>query len=119
MNKVENIKYWKLSFNILGLIPSVFIISLITFYIYYGLILGFGGVSSINPNEFPARNIYEYVIIISLIVTFFSALVFMALITFSILKKRKKELSRLIFIDSMLYLSSFLLLFSNIFEFVR
>lgn len=92
MNKSENIKYWNLSFYILGLIPSVFIISLLAFFIYYGLILGFWGISGINPNEYPASNIYAHIIVYSWIVTFFSVLVFIALLFYSIIKDRHREL---------------------------
>jgi len=116
MNKIENIKYWNLSFYILGIIPAVFIISSLTFYIYYRLILGFGGISSINPNEFPAPNIYAHIIIYSWTVTLFSVLIFIASIFYSIIKNKHRELRRLIFIDLAIYLVAIVLVFSKIFE---
>ena len=117
MNRIENKKYWNLSFYILGLIPSVFIISLLTFYVYYGLILGFWGISGINPNEYPASNIYAHIIIYSWIVTFFSVLIFIALLFYSIMKDKHRELRRLIFINIVIYHVAIILVFSKIFEF--
>lgn len=113
MKILENLKYWKIAFYILGSMPLIFIISLLTFYIYYGIILGFWGISGINPYEFPASKIYQHIIIYSWVITFFCTPIFIITTTFYFIKNKNEKLKKIIIADAILFAISVLLVFSK------
>ena len=113
----RKIKYFKIGFYILSIFPLIFIFSSLIFYIYYGIILNFWGISGINPNEYPDINIFSYTIIYSWIITFFSILLFIPLFIMALNHKIFDSLKRNILVNSLLYLTSIILVFSKIFEF--
>ena len=114
MKEFKTLKYWKIAFYILGSIPLIFIISLLTFYIYYGIILGFWGISGINPYKFPASKIYQHIIIYSWVITFFCIPIFVITTIFYFIKNKNEKLKKIIIASAIIFMIAILLIFSKI-----
>lgn len=113
----SKIKYFKIGNYLLAISPLFFIISALSFYIYYGIILKFWGISGINPNEYPEIKIYSFMIIYSWIFTFLSIIPFIFSLLLILNYKLWSQLKKTILIICFLYILSTIIVFSKIFEF--
>lgn len=115
--KNKKIKYFKSISYVLTIFPIIFIISTLVFYIYYGLFLNFWGISGINPFEHPAVHFFTYSIVYSWIITLISILFFIPFFILTLNFNIFDSLKRNIFVNSLLFSISIILVFSKLFEF--
>ena len=76
-------KVWKIVFSVIGIIPWIFIISLLVFYVHADSILGYWPVyDNPDPAELNISNWYSQVVIVATVAWYFSfpAFVFLAII---------------------------------------
>lgn len=113
----RHIKFLKTGIYILSVFPTVFIISSLIFYIYYGLFLNFWGISGINPNEHPAIEIYSHLILYSGIISLLCIAIFVFIVGLTTYLKAFKQIKLIILINLMVYLIAISIMFSKVFEF--
>lgn len=109
-------RYWKIIFTTLGLIPFGFTLSFLTFYLHAGLVLGYlPEYNSPDPKELSIYASYSPFVDMSLVIGFVSFVVWVATTMLYVVVARKCISWRLVLLSAVGYLTSYLLAISGIF----
>ncbi|HET6559636.1 MAG TPA: hypothetical protein VFG54_20090 [Prolixibacteraceae bacterium] len=110
-------KYWKISFYGLGVIPFGFIISLLTFYFQAGRILGYLPRYNLpDPKELALYSVYSPIIDLTGLIWVYSLALWLIAISVYLIVKKEQINWRSIFISTIGHIAAISLFFSGIME---
>lgn len=110
-------KYWKISFYGLGIIPSVHFISLVSFYLHAGWILGYLPKYNLpDPKELALYSVYSPIIHLTGLIWIYSLSLWLILITIYLIVKKEQINWTPIIISTIGHVAAISLFFSGILE---